>query len=182
GHLLAAGGSRHGALWNVQTGRLVRVLAVGGHGASSVAFSSDGRTLAVGTNDGVNVLYDARTGRKKAELGSAGPPSIQDVDFSPDGRLLASARLDGSTVVWDVKSEVALLSLKGESAADFAVRFSPDGKLIAVGDISGPVVLWDARTGRRDGQPLGGGNVGVNSIAFDASGSTLATSSGDGKI
>ena len=178
GNLVAAVGSRNAVLWNVRTKKIVRIVSVGGHGAAGVAFSPDGHTLAIGRADGIDALYDLRTGRETARLSGAG--STTDVDFSPDGKLLASASLTGTATLWNVARRSRVADLPGAVAA-FAVRFSPNGKLVAVGDSSGAVVLWDVSSGRRVGEPLVGHGGGVSSVDFDPHG-RLVTSSDDGKL
>jgi len=179
GNIVAAVGSRNAVLWNVRTRKTVKIAPVGDHGANGVAFSPDGHTLAIGRADGIDALYDLRTGKEVAELTGAG--SVSDVDFSPDGKLLASASLTGTLTLWNVARRSAFRELQGAVAA-YAVRFSPDGDLVAVGDSSGAVVTWDPVTGTRVGQPLVGHNGAVYSIGFDRSGGTLVTSADDGKL
>ena len=178
GKLVAAAGSRNAVLWDAASRKIVRVLPVGGHGAGAVAFSSDGHTLAVGRADGIDALYDLRTGKEKAKLKGAG--STDDLDFSPDGTLLASASLTGTVTLWNVAQRNKVAELPGAVAA-FVVRFSPDGKLVAIGDSSGAVVLWDAASARRVGEPLVGHGGAVNSLDFDSHG-RLVTVSDDGKL
>ncbi|TML45441.1 MAG: hypothetical protein E6G19_04395 [Actinobacteria bacterium] len=178
GNLVAAVGSLNAVLWNVSTRKIVRIVSVGDHGADGVAFSPDGRTLAIGRADGIDALYDLRTGKETAKLIGAG--STVDIDFSPDGKLLASASLTGRTTLWNVARRSRVRDLPGAVAA-FAVRFSPNGKLVAVGDSSGAVVLWDAVSGRRVGEPLVGHGGAVNSLDFDQHG-RLVTASEDGKL
>ena len=179
GKLVAAAGSANTVLWNLKTKRIARILPSGPHGAIAVALTSDGRTLAIGRSDGVDVLYDVRTGKERAEL--VGTGSTVSVDFSPDGKLLASASLTGTVTVWNVAEQRRTAELWGAIAA-FAVDFSPDGKLLAAGDSSGHTVLWNVSTGRRLGRPLVGHGSHIESIAFDPTGGTLATASGDGKL
>jgi len=188
GKLVAAAGSRHAVVWDTTTRQTIRVLPVGNHGASSVTFSPDGLTLAIGRSDTFAALYDLRTGRQTAKLGSS--YSITDLNFSPDGKLLATATDGGTAYVWDVASQNIVSSLSGARVAS-AVRFSPDGKLVAVGDSSGSVVIWKldpkhrfegAWAARPVGQPLTGHNGGVDSLDFAPRGSTLVTLSVDGKL
>jgi dipeptidyl aminopeptidase/acylaminoacyl peptidase len=161
------------------TRKTVRILSVGPHGASKVAFSPDGHTLAIGRSDGIDAVYDLRTGRRTGKLVGAG--SIDDIDFSPDGKLLASASLTGTVTLWNVARRSKLRDLPGAILL-YAVRFSPDGKLVAVGDSSGTVIFWDTASGRRVGAPLAGHGGGVDSIDFDPDGKTLVTSTDDGKL
>jgi WD40 repeat protein len=182
GNLVAAVGTGKAVVWKVRSRAILTVVAAGEHGANAVASSPNGRTLAIGQADGVAALYDLRTGRKTAELGSEGRPSIVDIEFSPDGKLLASANLAGTTTLWDVATRSSVFDLSGVAVAAFAVRFSPNGELVAVGDSSGTVVFWDTDTGERVGQPLLGHGGAVTSLSFDPSGATLVTASHDGKL
>jgi WD40 repeat protein len=179
GSLVAAVGSGNAVLWDVSTRKIVTNVSVGKHGAAGVAFGPDGRTLAIGRADGIDAVYDLRTGRQTASLKGAG--SIIDIDFSRDGRLLASASLTGTVTLWNLTRRTVARELQG-AVATYAVRFSPDGKLVAVGDSSGAVVMWDPSSGKRAGQPLLGHAGGVGSLGFDPTGRTLVTSTNDGKL
>jgi WD40 repeat protein/DNA-binding SARP family transcriptional activator len=190
GNLVAAAGDRHAVVWDTMTREIVRVFPVGDHGASSVSFSPDGMTVAIGRYDTFAAVYDLRTGRQTAKLGS--DFSITDLDFSPDGKLLATASLGGATYIWNVANSdiVSSLSGSGSGVVDSAVRFS-DNRLVAVGDTSGGVVLWKldpthrfegAWAARPVGQPLTGHNGGVASLDFAPNGKTLVTLSHDGKL
>jgi WD40 repeat protein/DNA-binding SARP family transcriptional activator len=178
GRLVAAAGSRHAVLWDTTTKKIVRILPVGDHGAEAVAFSPDEHTLAIGRADGIDALYDLRSGRQTGQFVGAG--SIDDIEFSPDGKLLASGSLTGTVTLWNVARRSKLRDLPGAILV-YSVRFSPNGKLVAVGDSSGAAVLWDAVSGRRVGAPLVGHGGGVHSLDFDRHG-RLVTVSDDGKL
>jgi WD40 repeat protein/DNA-binding SARP family transcriptional activator len=174
GRLVAAAGEVHIVLWDTTTRKVVRIVE---GGASKVAFSPDGHTLATGEIDGSEVLYDLRTGRRTGEV-SAGLASTDGIDFSPDGKLLASASLNGTVSLWNVAAQTKVRDLVGMVAA-YAVRFSPDGKLVAGCGSSSRVILWDAATGKRAGEPIAGHGCAID---FDPSGKTLATVGDDGKL
>jgi WD40 repeat protein len=100
---------------------------------NSVAFSPDGRLLAVGAEfTGATYLYDVATGKLAAILKVRGSGSIMHVAFSPDGQLLASANVDDRIFLWDVHTG-ELVSTLMDSGYN-GVAFSRDGKLLATSD------------------------------------------------
>ena len=143
-------------------------LLVSGSPVNSVAFSPDGRILAVGDNRGDVGLWDVATGRRTV-LAEGSP--VYGVAFSPDGRTLAVGDARGDVGLWDVATgrRTAILA-EGSTVA--SVAFSPDGHTLAVGDVGGSVGLWDLATRRRTAT-LAEGNS-VNSVAFSPDGHTLA--------
>ena len=143
-----------------------------------VAFSPDGKLLALGHREGLVVLRDAKTLRDLAELHPKGDTLA--IAFSPDGRLIATAGQDEKVQLWDVATRRKAGSLDLVDAWAWDVAFSPDGKLIAVGtdpnsqrdwyvpNREGAALLFDARTYERVGRPMvpGKGNFNVQGVAF----------------
>ena len=138
--LATASGDRTARLWEMETGRLLRVLA---HdlGVIRVAFSPDGRTLATGVTSGRYDkekvrLWDVASGRLLRVLDGQGA-RVNNLLFSPDGRILATASYGGnyryadSTIrLWEVATGRELHVLEGFSG-DFSFSFSPDGRTLA---------------------------------------------------
>ena len=147
---------------------------------NGLAFSPDGRTLAIGgsgTGGQSLALWDTATGRERLSLKSSG--GIFNVAFSPDGQVLASARPNG-VELWDVKTGTALGVLKHQTQV-YAVAFAPHGQLIATSGSDGTVKLWDART-YQERMTLKGHYKPVESVAFSPDGKLLATASHDETI
>jgi Planctomycete cytochrome C/WD domain, G-beta repeat len=66
--LVSASSSREVKIWNAETLTLERTLAGQSDWVQSLAFSPDGRALALGRYDGTVSLYDPSTGRRVQEL------------------------------------------------------------------------------------------------------------------
>lgn len=89
-------GSRSGAL-------LFRNRTANDH-ATAIAYTPDSRVLAVGTEDGQVLLWNARTGEAQAPALRVSTGNVAGISFSPDGAVMAVASRDGSTTLWDVHS------------------------------------------------------------------------------
>ncbi|CRK56761.1 High-affnity carbon uptake protein Hat/HatR [Alloactinosynnema sp. L-07] len=85
---------------------------------TTMAFSRDGTTLAVGTGAGVVEVWDVRT-RSKRELAGDGEP-IRGVAISPTGAYLVSS--DGKTppVLWDLPGGRRLATVEDPDATTVA--------------------------------------------------------------
>jgi len=139
-----------------------------------IAYSPDGRILAVGGSLGV-WLYHADTLEPIRLLEFASP--VHKVVFSPDGRLLASAGWDGVRL-WDMSTGELRTTLTGGIGP---VAFSPDGRLLAAEawdesrDEPVAIKVWDVVTGELRLTLMSG----TRSVAFSSDGSLVASESDD---
>jgi WD40 repeat protein len=193
GKFLAASGDCCGLVhvWEASTGKPVLRLDVAGrlHG---VAFSPDGRRLAVRNTDGDGGVWEVPSGRRlvaftKSTSGGGGPAFLA---FTPDGKSLLFSRGDLSTdpawevVLADAASGAERRSLTGPVKGSLlAAAFSQDGTLLALSvDSAGKdgrhVRLLDVATGklhrevREEGAP-------AEAVVFSPAGRTLAVGGED---
>lgn len=126
-------------LWNAATGTLVQHIAIGSSPdttfARMVAFSPDGRQIAVPTNSGI-LLFDVQTDQQIATLiNPNGPNGGASVAFTPDGTHLVESDYQ-SIVVWDLPTKAPITTF--DVAASLASRFAEFSTYaLALGTTSG---------------------------------------------
>ena len=99
GQTLASGGEDGFVrIWNAITGTCLQTLKLRTGGVNSLAFSPDGRTLAISSFH--LCLWDATAGTLRQTLASQ-TDRIYSVSFSPDGQTLASGSADMVVRLWE---------------------------------------------------------------------------------
>jgi WD40 repeat protein len=140
--------------------------------ATALAWSPDGKSLAVGLRDKTVRLWDVGSGKETHRLEGHESLGIGGVAWSPDSkRLVTAANKEAAFLVWDAVTG----KLRGRFPAAVAgdngptVAWSPDGKTVAVGSAG----LFDPDTGRPV-RPLDAGE-GIFALAWSPDGQQVAT-------
>ena len=151
-----------------------------GRTVTSLAFSSDGRTLAIGGVDAkanidiAAMMSGAMSGqRQKGQKKGSTPPDPSD--------LMKDLKVEavGQVRFWDVSTGAELGVIKGHSRGVSKVAFSRDGKLLASAGTDNTIKIWDVAT-RTELRSFAGHTASIESIDFTPDGSLLASASEDG--
>lgn len=143
--------------------------------ATSVAFAPDGKTLAVGTHNAVQLWNVAE--KKSSATWKTGSGYARSLAFLPGGQKLVVGAYQSASV-WDVASGLKERDLPKHRGFVTSLAVSPDGKLLATGcddEAARLIRLEDGsllKTLEHDRDP-------VQCVTFSADGKLLATAAGD---
>jgi small GTP-binding protein len=144
GKIVASGSfeDRCVGLWDAATGRQLAELE--GHSTSSivsVAFSSNGKMLASGSDDKTARLWDTQTGKQLAAC-EGHSDSVSAVAFRLDGKVLASGSADKTVRLWEAPSGKPLNELRGHTDGVTRLRWTADGSFLISSTEQGETILW----------------------------------------
>jgi WD40 repeat protein/serine/threonine protein kinase len=192
-YVVTAGHDDRVKIWDPSNGQELLYLngfncEVSGAGCD-VAFSPDGKNLAVVDYDGFLRVFDYQQilqeqpgmVSKASFENSAHDNFIFSVRYSPDGSKIATAGADRFVRVWDARTGENILLLGGAREFNFDAHFSPDGNQIATSHEEGFIQLWDAESGELLSS-LSGHNSSVLRLAFDQDGKRIASAGSDGTV
>ena len=163
---------------------------------SSLAWSPDGRSLAVGCErweeteiqvwDVPLFLAFVPRLRLKGHVRKDQFATVMSLAFSPDGQVLASGDGEATIFLWDTFSGLKRQTLHTQRKGVLGLAFSQDGKMLATaaGNLvgyPGEVRLWDVATGQERGD-LGRQTSMVFRVLFGRGDQALITTTDDKRV
>ena len=176
--IFATGGGGFSS-FEVETGRASHEPDRRPIGVHAIAWSPDGSSIAVASEDGRVRLIRCSDALEFGDAISIESP-ISDLAFDPGGSRLLIGCLDGSARLRDLSGRSAELTLKHPSRVT-RVGFRPDGGAFSTASGDGTARLWETATGRPIGEPLLHQGP-ISSLAFRPDGTIVATGSEDGTV
>lgn len=181
-------------IWDADRGIILKVIQTD---ASSLAFSPDGKILAL-ASEGKIKLYQTNSWRLMKILQDKNVESNSPIAFSPTGELIAAGGgywreirpnkwviVSGGAKIWDIRKGSLLDILYPEKMVD-SVAFSPIGHILALTsrDVNYNVFvhIWDIESWRKITDLEVINSYTLNDLAFDPNGLYLASGGDDGTI
>src|ERR1051325_10858974 len=152
-----------------------------GRSKTSLAFSNDGRTLAIGgfeaksNLDIAAMMSGAMSGQMSGKRPKKGSPPPDMSDLMKDLKV----RHIGQVQFWDMTTGAAIGEIKGHGRGVNKVAFSRDGKLLASAGTDNTIKIWDVAS-RTELRTLTGHTASIESIDFTPDGQLVASASEDG--
>jgi len=154
-------------LWDLKSGKTLRVFSDQTSSLSEVVFSPDGKQILTASFDGTAILYDITAGNMVHTFADHFG-KVVSCTFSHDGHYLATGSDDGTAILYDARSGRRVRTFRAPEGEVWVVRFSPDDRyFITAGGLlddttienpsvakllsrtMGELVVWDMETGQQ---------------------------------
>lgn len=166
-------------LWDVASGRVIRVFAGHTRSVYRALFSPDAKNIFSASDDGTVRMWDVASGRVVRTLETKESVSGCSLALSPDGKRLAASQ--EKTRIWDVATGQLIRTLDRRL---LSLTFSPDGKMLAADGFNDKrtVELLNPQTGELLRELPANPPRSEQSLAFSPDGKLLAIITGDNTV
>jgi serine/threonine protein kinase/WD40 repeat protein len=164
-------------LWQCESGE--SVLSNPPEQCCAMAFSSDGRQIAVGQESSI-VCFDLATGQERRRWQALTQPYA--LRFNPDGRSIAVGYAKASVVsIYDAEDARHLADLPVGAGTEEVIEWHPDGKLLAATGSDPRIQIWNVEAQRKVAV-LEGHVQQVTALSFHPGGELLTSASWEGVV
>jgi WD40 repeat protein len=163
-------GSGNVQLWDVSRRNVAFLLPQNGKVVHALAFSPEGKTLAVADENHTIQLWDVATGKPQKKL-NLGNDTARGLACAPDSRSLAAALNNGLQIWSDPLKDDKPRHVREDNCVQ--VAYAPDGKSLAFSN-GGRLWLLDPTSGRVSGQWDPAPRHSLTDLAFAGDGRHLA--------
>lgn len=186
--LVTAGDDRKVLFWDLMQRQVAIALSLDDTAAHSLAISSNGQNLAIGSYRKIKVWQTSQP--QKWENIKDSPPSytlkghghiVSALAICADNKLLVSGSWDKTVKIWDLETGKLIRTLTGHKDRVYAIALSPDQQIIASGSADHSIKLWHLATGELLATFTGHSHT-VTALAFTDSGEMLVSASWDKTI
>lgn len=168
------------AIWRASTGKLVApprdlgTFSAQNSASDVLAFSRNGKLLAVTLLDGSDLVLDASTGQTRQTLRALGADPSISLAFAPDGTL-ATGTSRGIVQLWNPTTGNPIAHpLVVASTPVTSIAFDPSGQRFATtGGQDGTVKLWSTSTLQQEGTTPNTEQGATSTAAFEPDGRSL---------
>jgi WD40 repeat protein/DNA-binding SARP family transcriptional activator len=168
------------AIWRASTGKLVApprdlgTFSAQNSASDVLAFSRNGKLLAVSLLDGSDLVLDASTGHTRQALRALGADPSISLAFASDGTL-ATGTSRGIVQLWNPTTGNPIAHpLVVASTPVTSIAFDPSGQRFATtGGQDGTVKLWSTSTLQQEGTPPNTEQGATSTAAFEPDGRSL---------
>lgn len=136
-------------VWDSRSGELLQTIQSQDSSFSAVAFSPNGKTLALSSCYRI-IIWDEQSSVPLRTLecpAPFNPMASYSVAFSPDGKRLASTSSDTTIKLWDSQSGKLLLIFRGHQHVVHEVSFSLDRNRLMSASLDSTARVWDSQSG-----------------------------------
>ncbi|HCR71021.1 MAG TPA: hypothetical protein DIW23_06225, partial [Anaerolineae bacterium] len=137
-------------VWDASTGKEIKTIQSDSFWFESIAWSPDGKQIAVGHKNGTVYIIDTESWKIVNTLlghNSSHSGGVPVIDWSSDGtKIVSGGRDELRIIIWDSQGNM-LYQLENQPLSVFGLSWSPDNKMIIASGEGRYVVITDAMTG-----------------------------------
>lgn len=166
----------------IDAGKLAKLSATEGEDVGALAFSPNGKQLAVAVSDSILVIDPGTREALRDAVVIHANYRVASIAYTPDSKTMALGVNDTTIVVIESATGKAVgQPMIGQRGAVKGVAFGSDGHTLVSGGWGADVAIWDIQNSPLS-RSLTGVGKGVVDVAFSPNGEVLASASADDTI